>query len=713
MSTQPILTLAAGLLATVAVAQELPCKVSWVANSLSGEDAWVAQDIADIEVTPDGTVFTNVPWEEGGSNVQQYAGGKFVRDARHTHGWGYEGGSAVAANTRYVFVAQGVENEGGGLKGPSWPAKGLRWTGVSRRLRSDIRKPAPFEGGRGGDGDTLKGAFLPIVEFPEKAEGHHAPSGLAASDSRLYVACPNDNTVKLFNAETLKLEGSFALESPGKISIDPAGSIYAIQRKPGAPSIVKLAPDGKVLRTLALPADSVPLDISASVDGKILVSDGGPTQQVRILDADLTPRGTIGVAGGVLAGPTPGAVGDLRFNKPTGVGIDAQGSIYVASSGSVAGGSSVLECYGPDLKLRWRQLGLTFVDLVDLDPADDTALYSKDKLFTLDYSQPAGKQWTYTAYTVDALKYPDDPRLHTGPTHVWVRRLGRKPMLFVTDMTGEFLSVYRYDQKSDGYIAIPSALFSRHHVKPRESGWPANQPAADAWLWTDRNGNGRMDAGEYVVQPSRGELFWPDASGGIWQERAGTITYLPFDKLTDQGVPTWAMDKSRVLPKPAEFTAVRRVHYQPEQDLLMLAGNNAEHHNQHWKPMGPILAAYDNALSAAPRLRWKLTLPYEVGSAGHESREPISFDVAGDYVFVAYTRGMKADNVTNAYIKVYSLADGAFVGNLVAERYLGEGGLLDLVESVRAIRRANGEYVVFLEEDMKAKVIMFQWTPVR
>ena len=85
--------------------------------------------------------------------------------------------------------------------------------------------------------------------------------------------------------------------------------------------------------------------------------------------------------------------------------------------------------------------------------------------------------------------------------------------------------------------------------------------------------------------------------------------------------------------------------------------------------------------------------------------------VAGEYVFVAYTRGLKADGLKYAFVKVFTLATGAAVGNLVAEKELGEIGLLDIVQSVRAVRRSNGEYVVFLEDDDKAKVVMFRWQP--
>ena len=51
------------------------------------------------------------------------------------------------------------------------------------------------------------------------------------------------------------------------------------------------------------------------------------------------------------------------------------------------------------------------------------------------------------------------------------------------------------------------------------------------------------------------------------------------------------------------------------------------------------------------------------------------------------------------------------MGNLIAEKELGEIGLFDIVQSVRAVQRANGEYVVFFEDDAKAKAVMFRWMP--
>ena len=85
-----VVSFLADSLAIAAPANPVPGKLecSWVANDFSGKDQWVQHDIEGICVMPDGTVFTNVTWEEGGVNVQQYQNGKLIRAALHTHGWG-------------------------------------------------------------------------------------------------------------------------------------------------------------------------------------------------------------------------------------------------------------------------------------------------------------------------------------------------------------------------------------------------------------------------------------------------------------------------------------------------------------------------------------------------------------------------------------------------------------------------------------------------
>ncbi|HEX2972507.1 MAG TPA: hypothetical protein VHP11_09240, partial [Tepidisphaeraceae bacterium] len=331
-----------GMLAAASAAQaaNLPATVSWVGNTYGGGKSWVLQDVQDIFVDDAGSLFTNISWDEAGGNVQEYKEGKLSHIAYHTHGWGYEGGDAVAANSKYLFIAQTVSNEGGGLEGNSWPAKGFTWTGVSRRLRTDITKPASFAGGHGKEGDVLPSAFLPVAQIPERKAG--AIRGLWATDTRLFVSSPFDNSIKVYDPETMQLLTSWPVDRPDKICLDRLGHLWVLQKpqSTGTWKALCFTAEGKLLpQRIEFAKEMVPTDLCTDSHNRLLIADAGPDQQIKIYDnLDQAPalKSTLGVKGGILASPIPGQFGDLRFNNPTGVGADAQGNLYVASSGSSA-----------------------------------------------------------------------------------------------------------------------------------------------------------------------------------------------------------------------------------------------------------------------------------------------------------------------------------------------------------------------------------------
>ena len=79
---------------------KLPATVTWIGNSYPGGDGkHVPQDIDALCVTPDGRVFSNVFWEEGGGNVTEFKDGKVLGSAGHTHGWGNIGGKGGSGDT--------------------------------------------------------------------------------------------------------------------------------------------------------------------------------------------------------------------------------------------------------------------------------------------------------------------------------------------------------------------------------------------------------------------------------------------------------------------------------------------------------------------------------------------------------------------------------------------------------------------------------------
>jgi hypothetical protein len=53
-------------------------QTSWIGNSYPDAQRWVPQDIDHIVDTADGTVYSNVHWEEGGGNDTAFIDGEYL-----------------------------------------------------------------------------------------------------------------------------------------------------------------------------------------------------------------------------------------------------------------------------------------------------------------------------------------------------------------------------------------------------------------------------------------------------------------------------------------------------------------------------------------------------------------------------------------------------------------------------------------------------------
>jgi hypothetical protein len=374
----------------------------------------------------------------------------------------------------------------------------------------------------------------------------------------------------------------------------------------------------------------------------------------------------------------------------------------------------VLECYAPDQKLRWQLHGLTFVDMGDFDPADETRLFTKEERFSINHTKPPGQDWTYEDYTVDA-KYDEDPRRNIWSAGAWARRFAGHPFLFVNDMNSERLQVYRFANQEASGSALPCGLFSGKHLADKKHpNWPPNQPAKGEWCWRDQNGDDKFAAAEFLQrsqdEPSA-QGWWVDAKGDVWRasEKQG-IRCFPFAGLDGAGIPEWAWDKPQAFPHPAEFQEVKRLRYDAVSDVMYLGGTTKEHKNQHWKPMGPVIARYDHWRKER-KLVWSITMPYAQGSQGHESCEPMGFDVAGDYLFVPYTGASKITGFKTGHVEVCKTSDGTAVGWMEPSAEIGEIGLQDIRECLTARKLADGRYAILLEDDFKSKLVLYRWRP--
>ncbi|HEY1997645.1 hypothetical protein [Paraburkholderia sp.] len=703
----------------------LNVKTSWIGNTFGyGDGMWTQIDISAIAVAPDGKVYTNSVWDESGAESGIYQDGKMLGRAGDTHGWGNFGGNAVAVNQHCVFIAVTVDSLSGSLVAPGiWPPKGRQWYGVSRRQISDPSRSAPFRPvvNAANPREQLGASFLTINDVVDGTRDAGV-GGLAANDTALYVANPLNNRIEVYDAQSMQRKATWNAPEPGRLAVAPDGTVWALTgtRTGKHPRVVHYSASGQRLDdALPLPADTIAVDVAVDPQGRVLIADNGPRQQVLFFarqgDGRYTADGTLGEPGGIFSGVS-GRPGPQRFNGLTGVGVDAQGNVYVSNNGlginvspDGAGLFATLESYAPDGKLRWQVQGLLFVDGAWIDPARPDSVYTGNKRFELDLSKPSGQDWKYAGFLSNRFRYPQDPTFNTDP---WpgmpiARQLKGHTFLYLTDMYADHLKIYRFDAARVGETAIPSCFVATSaagvaHVP--------NAPPGGEWIWRDSNGDGKFDAAEFAPNTTGTPMaggwgWWVDSAGDIWHALYSKGIYrFRFGGLDKYGNPIYSYADMTVYPVPPPFTDLHRTLYIPETDTLYATGYTADmpYDVRFWKEVGRVLVRYDHWSRGKPTPRYTVTVPWQTQTKPGVTTNSIT--VEGQYVFLV-------ESVTGA-VHVLDKDTGVEVGVIRPGPEVGRtSGWVDVPNGVSAYRRSDGEYLVFVEEDARGKVMMYRWKP--
>ncbi|BCF99411.1 hypothetical protein PPGU19_039800 [Paraburkholderia sp. PGU19] len=699
----------------------LNVQTSWIGNTFGyGDGAWTQINITALAVSPDGKVYTNAPWDESGAEASVYQNGKMLGFAGGTHGWGNSGGNAIAINKRYAYVAVGVGNEKGHLVGQGvWPDKGRQWYGISRREIGDTKRVAAFQAAVSSIDPHAKAAaaFAMVNDVPTGTRGDI--NGLAASDTTLYASNTSQNRIEVYDAESMQRKAQWSVPAPGRIARAGDDTLWVLTDTLGdKPKVAHLDANGQRLKDeLPLPADTVAVDIAVDPQGRVLIADNGPRQQVLFLskrDGGYALTSTLGERGGIFSG-VAGKPGPQRFNGLTGVGVDARGNIYVSTNGigprfepTGAGLGATLESYAPDGRRVWQVEGLLFVDGAWMDPSRPDSVYTGNKRFTLDLSKPAGQQWTYAGFLTNRFRYPDDPVFNTDqwPGLPIARKLKGRTFLFLTDMYADHLKIYRFDGGRDGETATPSGFIAG---RERAVLKVPNAPKGGDWIWRDSNGNGRFDADEFTPNTTGTHLaggwgWWVDTNGDIWRARDSKgINRFRFGGLDAKGNPVYSYADMTSYPVPQPFSEIKRAIYDPQTDSMYVTGYTAEapFDRGFWKEVGRVMVRYDKWSSGNPVARYTLPLPWDTKAKPVSTL--IGLTVEGRYVFAVEPVGT---------MHVYDKDTGTPVGTMQPGPEVGHAsGWVDVPNGISAYRRDDGEYLVFVEEDARGKVVMYRWKP--
>ncbi len=211
------------------------------------------------------------------------------------------------------------------------------------------------------------------------------------------------------------------------------------------------------------------------------------------------------------------------------------------------------------------------------------------------------------------------------------------------------------------------------------------------------------------------------SDGAIWNATHGLGLFrFPVQGFTQAGAPIYTVESREDYNMPPGMVELRRVHHFPERDgLLLVNGFTEEHRNvrHHWKRAGKVVRLYENWQPGTPsedwQLRWELVPPYEDRHGGEGGDANLmSFDIAGDYLFVAREGQSGQLNVNRGHVDVYRLDNGEYVGWMEPDAdHVGHLGIIDITHGMKAYRRDNGEYLVFLEDSGRARTIVYHWRP--
>jgi hypothetical protein len=694
----------------------------------------VQEYFASIFVAPDGTVYTNSRWDEGGNDGAVYRNGQVVgRFKFGAGGYGRDGDGPVTVNKTYAFVAmrqKGGEGNMGNKNGlPNDPDAGTTWHCVERyNLATATSEPtmAMFDSGVGYDSAML---YINSTD---------SVTGLAASDDALYVTDPSTGLIRVFDPNTMAPKSSFSVPHAGQIALDTSGTTLWIAVDG---TIVRYTTSGQALdQKITFPASMQPTGFALDGAGHLAVGDSGPDNDIKIYD--LTNAGALasspslytefGQRGGVL--DAGGALGDQRFYHPQAVGYDGTGNLYVASDltdlgttsanepdamVAVAGGhgaGGVLESYGPSgaRNPAWpaRLNGLLWLDVGDLDPATEVDMYFADKHFVYQYGDPVGQGWFWKGYTVDKYRYPSDPRLYdtTSSGSVTVRHVLGQTLLYVNDQYGHAVRFYRLDPTSE--IAIPCGAYFKELLP---GNWSADQPANES-LWLDKDGDGAPSKNEFFVpdasvMPPDGGALSVDDLGNLYTATAdGRVRTLPIGKALDaHGAPVYDFSQMTIKASPSTGDhAVKelcQVEYQAATDTMVLGAFTTGHPSEGTQAdiAGTEALVIAHWSTSAPAYVTSALLPYSITDADSTTHYVKSMAFAGNYIFAADY------NIPDVY--VFSATDGTTAATLSPPASFGHVGNNDMIEGLHARLRSNGEYMVIVEDDGSIRQLVYRWSP--
>ena len=480
---------------------------------------------------------------------------------------------------------------------------GFVWNGEEDALVQDPVLTAPDAG---------------LTDCPTSLGGRIA--GIAAHGDEVYASNFDDNKIHVLDKDTLTENETltFPVTNPRALASDDAGGLWVIisdspyptyhgnYETVTNPAIRRYAKTGQgvfdptVFQQITDVVNPTAIAIR-QVDGGddlLYVAENGPDQNIRIYTLDGTPAltdtfgetgGTFQTARGQVFSSSNG--GWARFYNPNGVGVDADGGIYVASGRRV-------DVRGfPASGEPWTVFGLADDVLAFDRDSDGQTLYSVRGRFGFDpQNSGAGSEWSFEGVTWDpfpALEIQEDGRKERRSGIPIIRNFDGARFMYVYGGSPDpgvaerwsvgkhFLNIYRFDEDD---IAIPAGYLSLETVcDPNGPYWAPNVQACK--LDVDCFCNTGRDTDEVVTDGFIVMTLWVDLNGDGVVDPTTEIqkTFDPEALTTEPAGPANAEALAADNPAPRIGSFAGGIEVDSEGDIWFPMGNGSDGRGDIWQ----------------------------------------------------------------------------------------------------------------------------------
>lgn len=502
-----------------------------------------------------GLIFIGSYVSEGG------AGLAWVDQAgRKRGGRGWVGGNWTAA----PYLAR---DEGDGAIGEDYAYVASAW-----ELDSAQKKKGPRPGEIRVTALTLKGD-RPVIKyrFDPALDGEKGDtrwerqiSGLAVHGRRVVVAMAARQELLIADAQSGAVIGVMPVEHPRGVAFDHEGKLLVLQGRQLVRATLDIRPPDASLSAKSIVIDGGlddPQQVIVDPSGRLLISDRGNSQQVKIFSPDGKFLSAIGRPGPL----RPGPYDPLHLQNPAGMTLDGDGHLWVTEADFFPKRVSLWTLDGQLLKAMYGPA--EYGGGGTLDPLDKTRFYLHGMEFKLDWEKGTD-QLTRVFYRPDVSGgvLPDGHAVNGLPeTPLYLNGRRYFTNCYNCNPTGGSAIAMLWIDR-DG-LATPVAamgrandwsLFQSDAFKDR---WPAGiNLAGDAgsnaclFAWSDRNGNGKVDPDEVSLLKAigGGVTVLPDLSFVFSRIDQQAVRFIP-QSFTAAGTPLYPpLDQGQILTHAAQ-----------------------------------------------------------------------------------------------------------------------------------------------------------------